>query len=66
MGYAPVSVKDSGGKRYTLSSQMHFFEVNGVLGPDIELDDSPPGGKNIVHADWAEMYLICDMFHCGV
>jgi len=64
MGYAPVNVKDTSGNRYTLSSQMHFFEKNGVRGPDVILDDSPYHGKNIVHPDWAEMYLICDMFDC--
>lgn len=63
MGYAPVNVKDTGGTRYTLSSQMHFFEENGVAGPEILLDDSTYHGKNIVHPDWAEMYLICDMFN---
>lgn len=26
MGYAPVNVKDTRGNRYTLSSQMHFFQ----------------------------------------
>jgi len=64
MGYAPVNVKDTSGNRYTLSSQMHFFEKNGVRGTDVILDDSPYHGKNIVHPDWAEMYLICDMFDC--
>lgn len=64
MGYAPVNVKDTSGNRYTLSSQMHFFEKDGVRGPDVILDDSPYHGKNIVHPDWAEMYLICDMFDC--
>ena len=62
MGYAPVNVRDSRGNRYTLSSQMHFFEKNGVRGPEIVLDNSPYHGKNIVHPDWAEMYLICDLF----
>lgn len=62
MGYAPVNVRDSRGNRYTLSSQMHFFERNGVRGPEIVLDNSPYHGKNIVHPDWAEMYLICDLF----
>ena len=57
MGYAPVNVKDTSGNRYTLSSQMHFFEKNGIFGPDIILDDSPYHGKNIVHPDWAEMYF---------
>ena len=64
MGYSPVNVKDSDGKRYTLSSQMHFFDNDGVRGPDLMLDDSPYHGKNIVHPDWAEMYLLCDMFDC--
>ena len=64
MGYAPVNVKDTRGNRYTLSSRMHFFEKNGVRGPDIILDDSPYHGKNIVRPEWAEMYLICDMFDC--
>jgi len=64
MGYAPVNVKDTSGNRYTLSSQMHFFEKNGVRGPDVILDDSPYHGKNIVRPEWAEMYLICDMFDC--
>jgi len=64
MAYGPVNVKDAGGNRYTLSSQMHFFEKNGVLGPSVMLDDSPYHGKNIVHPDWAEMYLMCDMFEC--
>ena len=64
MGYAPVNVKDTSGNKYTLSSQMHFFDRNGVRGPDVTLDDSPSNGKNIVHSDWADMYLICDMFDC--
>jgi len=63
MGYAPVNVKDISGNRYTLSNQMHFFENNGVRGPDVMLDGSSYHGKNIVHPDWAEMYLICDMFN---
>jgi hypothetical protein len=62
MGYAPVNVKDTRGNRYTLSNPMHFFEKNGVRGTEVILDDSPYHGKNIVHPDWAEMYLICDMF----
>ena len=65
MGYSPVNVKDTSGNRYTLSSQMHFFESNGVLGPDVMLDDSEPHRKNIIHPDWADMYLICDMFECN-
>ena len=64
MGYAPVNVKDASGNRYTLSNQMHFFEKNGARATDVILDDSPYHGKNIVHPDWAEMYLICDMFEC--
>ena len=64
MGYAPVNVIDSSGNRYTLSSQMHFFEKDGVRSTDLTLDDSPYHGKNIVYPDWAEMYLICDMFDC--
>ncbi len=64
MGYAPVNVKDTRGNRYTLSNPMHFFEKNGVRGTEVILDDSPYHGKNIVHPDWAEMYLICDMFDC--
>jgi len=63
MGYAPVNVKDTSGNRYTLSNQMHFFDKNGVRGADVMLDDSGSHGKNIVHPDWAEMYLICDMFN---
>lgn len=63
MGYAPVNVKDSSGNRYTLSNQMHFFEQDGVAGPEIMLDDKTYHGKNIVRPDWAEMYLICDMFN---
>ncbi len=63
MGYAPVAVKDTSGNRYTLSNQMHFFEQPGVAGPEIMLDDTTYHGKNIVHPDWAEMYLICDMFN---
>jgi len=63
MGYAPVNVKDASGNRYTLSNQMLFFDKNGVRGPDVMLDDSRYHGKNIVHPDWAEMYLICDMFN---
>jgi len=62
MGYAPVNVKDTRGNRYTLSNPMHFFEKNGVRGTEVILDDSPYHGKNIVHPDWAAMYLICDMF----
>lgn len=62
MGYAPINVRDSRGNRYTLSSQMYFFEKDGVRGPEIVLDNSPYHGKNIVHPDWAEMYLICDLF----
>lgn len=62
MGYAPVNVKDTSGKRYTLSAEMHFFDQNGVRGPDITLDESPYHGKNIVHPDWADKYLVCDMF----
>ncbi len=62
MGYAPVNVKDTRGNRYTLSNPMHFFAKNGVRGTEVILDDSPYHGKNIVHPDWAEMYLICDMF----
>ncbi len=64
MGFAPVNVKDAKGDRYTLSGQMHFFEKDGVLGPEITLDESPYHGKNIVHPDWAENYLICDKFDC--
>ena len=66
MGYAPVNVKDARGNRYTLSSQLHFFERDGVLGPDVALDDAPYHGKNVVPADRAEMYLLCDMFACKV
>lgn len=64
MGYAPVGVKDTSGNRYTLISETHFFEKDGILGADISLDDSPPSKKNIVYPDWAEMYLICDLFDC--
>jgi hypothetical protein len=42
---------------------MHFFDKNGVRGPDVMLEDSGYHGKNIVHPEWAEMYLICDMFN---
>ena len=65
MGYAPVNVKDINGKQYTLSNQMHFFEVDGIRGPDIALDDASRKKGNIVHPDCAEMYLICDMFDCN-
>ena len=64
MGYAPVGVKDTSGNRYTLLREAHFFENDGVLGPDISLDDSPPSRRSIVYPDWAEMYLICDLFDC--
>ncbi len=62
MGYAPVNVKDGRGNRYTLASQSHFFEKDGILGPDITLDDSPYHGTNIVRPGPADMHLICDMF----
>jgi hypothetical protein len=62
MGYAPVSVKDGKGEQYTLASEMHFVEANGIRGPDLALDETPYHGKNIIHSDWAEMYLICDKF----
>jgi len=62
MGYAPVNVRDNRGKRYTLSGEMHLFARDGIRGPDLSLDESPYHGKNIVHPDGAEMYLICDMF----
>jgi len=64
MGYAPVNVKDGKGNRYTLASEMHFFESNDIRGPDLVLDETPYHGKNIVRSDWADMYLICDMFEC--
>lgn len=64
MGYAPVGVKDANGNRYTLLRETHFFENNGVLGPDITLDESPPSRENTVYPDWAEMYLVCDLFDC--
>jgi hypothetical protein len=66
MGYGPVNVRDAGGNRYTLSSQMHFFEKDGVLGPGVVLDDSTYHGENIIAPDWADMYLICDMFDCKI
>jgi len=62
MGYAPVNVLDTDRNRYTLSGEMHFFEKDGVRGPAISLDESSNHEENIVYSEWAEMYLICDMF----
>lgn len=65
MGYSPVNVKDLRGNRYTLSSQMFFFDHHGVLGPEVMLDTSPYHGKNLVHPNWADRYFICDQFKPG-
>lgn len=61
IGYAPVNVKDTNGNRYTLSGQMHFFDQNGVRGPNITLDNSPYHENNIVHPEYADAYFICDI-----
>ncbi len=60
MGYAPVAVVDRSGKKYTLSTQGHFFDCEGVLGPDITLDTGPAHGKNRVYPHEPEHYYLCD------
>lgn len=65
MGFAPVNIRNNNGNIYTLHSQMHFVDVNGLRGSDFKLDDEKPHRKNILHPDWADGYFICDNF-CNI
>jgi hypothetical protein len=62
MGYAPVNVQDARGNRYTLTTPMHFFDRDGICGPEIRLGESHAGKGIEVNSDKVDLTLICAPF----
>ncbi len=62
MGFAPVPVKDSSGKYFTLGHESEWFNTEGVLGQDLKLSDRLKKWKNIVWPQAPQAYYFADWF----